>query len=93
MEKTSGRQSFLVKSIYILLYTAAFVCACEAATPTFTPTGTPAVSSVWRVNAGGLLYPDSWGNTWTADSNFNTGTARCVTNTVTNTGDSGLYHI
>jgi hypothetical protein len=97
MKKTTGIRFFLLRSVFILLYTAVIVCSCEAATPTFTPTvtatftSTPVVSSVWRVNAGGPSYPDSWGNTWTADSNFNSGTAHCVTNTVTNTSDSGLY--
>ena len=101
MKKTIGIRFFLLKSVIILLYTTAIACACEAATPTFTPTctatftSTPTytvvVSSVWRVNAGGPLYPDSWGNTWSADSNFNSGTAHCVTNTVANTADSGLY--
>ncbi len=98
MKKTAGIRIFLLKNAMILFCTMAIACACEAAaTPTFTPTvtatltGTPVVSSVWRVNAGGALYPDSWGNTWSADTNFNSGTAHCVTNTVTNTGDSGLY--
>ncbi len=65
----------------------------EAATATITPTrtSTPVVSSVWRVNAGGAAYPDSWGNTWTADSNYDSGTIHSVTNTVTNTNDSLLY--
>jgi hypothetical protein len=98
MVKTAGSRGFLFKSVIILFYTVAIACACEAAaTPTFTPTvtatytNTPVVSSVWRVNAGGPLYPDSWGNTWIADTNFNSGTAHCVTNTVTNTNDSALY--
>ncbi len=91
MNKATGSRVLLLKGVIILFYTAAIACASLAATPTFTPTGTPVVSSVWRVNAGGPLYPDSWGNTWTADTNFNSGTARCVTNTVTNTGDSALY--
>jgi hypothetical protein len=98
MKKSAGIRIFLFKSVVILFYTAAIACACEAAaTPTFTPTvtatltSTPVVSSIWRVNTGGSLYPDSWGNTWSADSNFNSGTAHCVTNTVVNTNDSGLY--
>ena len=98
MKKTTGCRGFLFKSVIIMFYTTAIACACEAAaTPTITPTvtatftNTPFVSSIWRVNAGGPLYPDSWGNTWIADTNFNTGTAHCVTNTVTNTNDSTLY--
>lgn len=65
----------------------------DAAPATFTPTvtSTPVVSSVWRVNAGGPQFADSWGNTWTADSNFDSGTGRSVTNTVSNTNDSALY--
>lgn len=91
MKKTSGLRAFIFKSAIILFYILAFACSSMAATPTFTPTSTAVVSSIWRVNAGGPQYPDSWGNTWAADSNFNSGTARCVTNTVANTGDSQLY--
>lgn len=98
MKKMTGSRIFFFKSVIILFYTVVIACVCEAAaTPTFTPTVTatltniPVVSSVWRVNVGGALYPDSWGNTWSADSNYNSGTAHCVTNTVSNTGDSGLY--
>lgn len=91
MKKTSGSRAFILKSVITLFYAAVFACACEAATATITPAQTAVVSSIWRVNSGGPLYPDSWGNTWTADSNFNSGTARCVTNTVANTADSQLY--
>ena len=98
MKKATGTRAFLFMNVIILLFTAVIACTCEAAaTPTFTPTATatltntPVVSSIWRVNAGGPLYPDSWGNTWIADTNFNSGTAHCVTNTVVNTNDSALY--
>lgn len=102
MKTTTGSRGFFLKSVFVLLYTAAIACACEAATTaTFTPTGTATftntptrtaiVSSIWRVNAGGPLYPDSWGNTWAADTNFNNGTGHCVTMTVANTIDSVLY--
>ncbi len=98
MKKATGIRGFLFKSVIILFYSLAIACACRAAaTPTFTPTitatftSTPVISSIWRVNAGGPLYPDSWGNTWIADTNFNSGTSHCVTNTVTNTNDSTLY--
>ena len=95
MPVKAGIYGLVIKSAYVLFFIAAITCASEAATPTFTPTATftstAVVSSVWRVNAGGPLYPDSWGNTWAADTNFNSGTAHCVTNTVTNTGDSSLY--
>ena len=96
MKKPAGNRFFLLKRAIVLFLAMTIARACgAAATPTFTPTITatitPVVSSVWRVNAGGPLYPDSWGNTWTADSNYNSGTVHCVTNTVTNTNDSGLY--
>jgi hypothetical protein len=87
--------------INVLIYIMVIACGCQAATLSNTPTGTftptntatqtPVVSSVWRVDAGGSLYPDSYGNTWSADTNFNTGTAHSVTNTVSNTNDSLLY--
>ena len=98
MKKTAGIRAFFFENVIILFFITVIPCACAAAaTPTFTPTVTatitaaPVVSSVWRVNAGGVLYQDSWGNKWSEDTNFNSGTAHCVTNTVTNTGDSGLY--
>lgn len=96
MKKTAGSRVFS-QCVFVLLVTLAFACFCGAATSTatatfsITPTYTAVVSSVWRVNSGGVLYPDSWGNTWNADSNFNSGTAHCVTNTVGNTSDGQLY--
>ncbi|HRU39374.1 MAG TPA: hypothetical protein P5511_05810, partial [Candidatus Goldiibacteriota bacterium] len=64
-------RKFIKRSACAAALTVFLACACEAAastptfTATFTRTPTPVISSVWRVNAGGPLYPDTWGNTWT----------------------------
>jgi glucuronoarabinoxylan endo-1,4-beta-xylanase len=55
------------------------------------PTPTPVVKSTWRVNAGGSSYTDGSGNVWAADENYNTGTAKTITNTISNTTDQTLY--
>ena len=85
--------SGFVRLAAVFFYIFIMNVSIQAATATITPTrtSTPVISSVWRVNAGGAQYPDNWGNTWTADSNYDSGTGRGVTNTVSNTNDSLLY--
>ncbi|MBN2754295.1 MAG: hypothetical protein JXR81_05440 [Candidatus Goldbacteria bacterium] len=99
MKKSASAPVTLIKSLNVLLYTLIFACAANAATATLTITATAtitptyniAVSSVWRVNAGGDVYPDSWGNTWIADTNYSGGYGHGVTVAVANTADSILY--
>jgi phospholipase C/PKD repeat protein len=52
------------------------------------PTPTPAV---WRINAGGLAYTDSNGNSWSADQNSNTGTTFSTTSNIAGTSDPTLF--
>ncbi|MCE5299248.1 MAG: hypothetical protein LLG37_00025 [Spirochaetia bacterium] len=101
MRREADIRIYLLKSFMAMLYLSAISSASLAATSTFTPTSTATftatsthtavVSSVWRVNAGGPIYPDSWGNTWIADAYYDSGTAHCVTETVSNTNDSTIY--
>lgn len=50
----------------------------------------PALPTI-RVNAGGGAYTDSEGKIWSADSGYNTGTTRTVTNTIIGTSSQSLY--
>ncbi|HEY5706892.1 MAG TPA: malectin domain-containing carbohydrate-binding protein [Terrimicrobiaceae bacterium] len=57
-----------------------------------TTPGTPVPgSAVVRVNAGGGMYVDSLGNTWSADFGFNTGVTYSVTSAIAGTIEDTLY--
>ncbi len=55
------------------------------------PTPTPVIQSIWRVDAGGSSYTDGSGNVWAADENYSSGTAKTLTNSISNTTDPTLY--
>ena len=44
-----------------------------------------------RINCGGNAYTDSLGNSWSADTGFNTGLTFSTGNTITGTADPALY--
>jgi hypothetical protein len=58
---------------------------------TFTVTSGAAAFGPIRINAGGGAYTDSQGNVWSADSNFNGGSAQSTTNAIAGTADPTLY--
>jgi hypothetical protein len=47
--------------------------------------------TIVRINAGGPAYTDAAGNTWSADTGFNTGKMTTSSSTVTGTTDPTLY--
>ena len=64
----------------------------NSASDTFVLTVNAAVPfAAIRVNAGGGTFTDSAGNTWSADTGFNTGTATAVTAPINNTVNDALY--
>ncbi len=89
-----NHKNLILTFIFVFFVNKAFTApATFTVTPTvtITPTYNLTVSPVWRINAGGPNYPDSWGNTWMADTNYSSGFSRSVTITVSNTNDSILY--
>jgi len=102
MKKNAVAPDTLFKNIIFFCFFIMLAVSLAAAPSTFTttptvtitPTYNLTVSSVWRINAGGpLSYADSWGNTWTADTNYSAGYGHSTTTAVTNTNDSALYQV
>jgi len=64
----------------------------KVTTVTTQPAPAPAPKTVIRVNAGGPLYKDASGNSWSADTGSSTGYQWGTGAAIANTSDSALYN-
>ena len=55
------------------------------------PAPTPSPGSTVRINTGGSGFTDSNGNSWSADSNYNTGNSYIINSSISGTTNQQLY--